>query len=67
MVEGVEGCAFRTQDVEQCVYRARVTVIQAVVILASPPTGLLLQYCNIWTMLIKLMDLHRKVLPPGGL
>ena len=30
----------RRTSVAQCVYRARVTVIQAVVILASPPTGL---------------------------
>ena len=50
VVEGVEGV--RVQDsgrrtsVAQCVYRAGVTVIQAVVILASPPTGLLLQYCS---------------------
>ena len=32
----------RSTSVAQCVYRARVTVIQAVVILASPPIVLLL-------------------------
>ena len=45
---GGRGRGVRVQDsgrrtsAAQCVYRARVTVTQAVVILASPPTGLLL-------------------------
>ena len=48
---GGRGRGVRVQDsgrsisVAQCVNRARVTVIQAVVILASPSTGLSLQYC----------------------
>ena len=49
---GGRGRGVRVQDsgrsisVAQCVNRARVTVIQAVVILASPSTGLSLQYCS---------------------
>ena len=51
---GGRGRGVRVQDsrrrtsVAKCVYRARVTVIQAVVILTSPRTGLLLQYCSMY-------------------